>query len=1460
MKTACFVWAWCCLFLAMSATADDWPQWRGDNRDGVWAETGILEHFAGDVIPRKWTVPIAGGYSGPTVADGRVYVTDYVVGPPQIERVHCFEWQTGEKIWSHAYDCTYAGFGYTAGPRASVLVADGHAYSLGAMGHLFCFAAADGTVLWSRDMHREYEIRMPNWGIAAAPLIEGDVLIVQIGGTDACIVGLDKQTGEERWRALADDASYSAPLVIDQAGRRVLVCWTGNRIAGLDPASGQLLWDYDFPWEKWPIAIATPVWDGQRLLFSDAHQGTLLLELTADPLGVARLWHRRKEQLPKDEAALHCLNSTPYIDGEYLYAADNRGVLRCLRLADGHQVWEDDSAVPEERFATIHLVRQGDRTWLFNERGELIVGQLTPAGFEEISRAKLLDPTLDQLRQRGGVTWSHPAFAYRHVFARNDKELVCADLTAVPDWENEQVIERNKEPPRATSWPYPDRARALQATGTATPYLQSLNGAWQFHWVPTPDQRPADFYQPDYDVSDWKTIPVPGNWQCYGYGTPLYSNITYPFQVDPPRVMGEPPRQYTNFAARNPVGSYRRAFTVPDAWQGRQVFLQFDGVDSAFYLWINGRQVGYSQDSRTPALFHVTPYLQAGENVAAVEVYTYSDGSYLEDQDFFRLSGIYRDVTLWSAADLHIRDFFVHTELDEPCRDATLRVEVEVRNMADQPQGFSIGAELLDAAGRTVFADLTADGQTAADGRVTVTLSKPVANPAKWSAEQPNLYRLLLSLKDAAGQVVEVTTCNVGFRRVEIKDGLLLVNGQRVYLKGVNRHEHEPATGHTVSVESMVRDIHLMKQLNVNAVRTSHYPNDPRWYDLCDRLGLYVIDEANIESHGMGYGDKSLAKDPAWKEAHLDRTRRMVERDKNHPSIIIWSLGNEAGNGVNFDATYDWTKQRDPSRPVQYERAERDRNTDIYCPMYATIEHMVEYAKQNPTRPLIQCEYAHAMGNSVGNLQDYWDAIEAYPSLQGGFIWDWVDQALLADVPEPRDGFVPWRRQERYFAYGGDFGDQPNDGNFCCNGVIHPDRSLNPHAWEVKKVYQHVKVHAEDLAAGKVRVQNKYFFTNLNEFEARWVLRRDGREVHAGSPGRLDIPPQASQTVTLALPEPPQDGGEYFLTVSFALPEARPWAPAGHVVAWDQFLIPWKQGESAGLSGAGAAPEWKTTDERLLVTGEGFAAAIDRTSGELVSYRTGGAELLAAPLAPSFWKVPNDNQMRSRYMQQTQAWRTAAAQRKLVGLETADVGDLFQVTARYRLPAVDAGYQVLYRFARDGRIGVETVYEPGAGKPTLLPRFGVTWAMPRDYDRIAWYGRGPHETYWDRQSGGEIAVYESEVDDMVFPYVRSQDTGNRTEVRWMTLTNRDGAGLRIEGPLPLCASAWPFTIADLEAASHPYALPRRDFNTVFVDERLHGVGGDNSWGALTHPQYTLPGDRPYRLRFTIVPVPPPGRP
>ena len=1217
---------------------------------------------------------------------------------------------------------------------------------------------------------------------------------------------------------------------------------------------------------------------------------------------------------------------------------------------------------------------------------------------------------------------------------------------AAPDWENEQVIGRNKEPGRATSLPYADRAGALRGMPEDTPYHQSLNGKWRFSWAPDPSQRPAEFYKSDFDVRGWDQIDVPGNWQCQGYGVPLYVNMKYPFQKDPPRVMGDPPQDFTNFDQRNPVGSYRRTFQTPTEWDGRQVFLQFDGVDSAFYLWINGRQVGYSQGSRTPALFNVTDYLNDGPNDLAVEVYRYSDGSYLEDQDFWRLSGIFRNVYLWSTGDLHIRDFFVHTDLDDQYRDAELKVEVEVANLADRQQGFLVEAELLDDDGQTVFAGVIEEGRVAGGEKAAVTLTKTVANPAKWSAEQPNLYRLLLTLKDSDGSVVEVTTCKVGFRAVEMKDGNLCVNGQRIYLKGANRHEHEPVTGHALSVESMIRDIKLMKQFNLNAVRTSHYPDDPQWYDLCDQYGLYLIDEANIESHGMGYGAESLAKDPAWKEAHVDRARRMVERDKNHPSVIIWSMGNEAGNGVNFHAVYDWIKERDPSRPVHYERAGRDRNTDIYCPMYATIDHIVSYAKKDPDRPLILCEYAHAMGNSVGNLQDYWDAIETHDALQGGFIWDWVDQGVLADTPQAlrvvdqsdrklagavlgtpddetgvtgavaverdeqlnltgpltldvvvrgnrggqycpliskgdhqyllrmdrgglnftlhsggwqglnvryadaklndgwnritavfdgkqmllyvngevvgqkqfagsvdpsgypvnigrnsevsnrvstlpirsaqiysralsaqevanpdrrgaeglvmdmdlrqvTDQLVPLGNTEKFFAYGGDFGDRPNDGNFCMNGLIHSDRRVNPHLWEVKKVYQNIKVEAEDLAAGKVRVRNKFFFTNLNEFEATWVIRRDGVDVAgAGSLGRLDIAPRSEQVVSIPIDRPANAAGEYLLTVSFTLPEGLPWADSGHRIAWDQFSLPWGQGKPVPVALIGTNPVLETTDDAHIVTSDGVRIVIDRATGALQSYRIDDREILAGPLVPNFWKVTNDNQMRNGYVQRMGAWRNAGANRRLIDVTAVQTGAQVNVLAKYRLPVGDADYAVNYTIRSGGLVSVTPSYVPGTGRIPLLPRFGMKMAVPRRLDRVVWYGRGPQETYWDRKTGGEIAIYTSKVDDMVFPYARSQDTGNRTDVRWMMLTDEDSFGIKITGAEPLSTSVWPYTMADVEAATHPYDLPRRDSNTVFIDLRLHGVGGDNSWGARTHPQYTIPGDKRYRYGFTISPV------
>ena len=564
-----------------------------------------------------------------------------------------------------------------------------------------------------------------------------------------------------------------------------------------------------------------------------------------------------------------------------------------------------------------------------------------------------------------------------------------------------------------------------------------------------------------------------------------------------PYVMGEPPEEFTNYKHRNPVGSYRRTFTVPKDWKERNVFLQFDGVDSAFYVWVNGEQVGYSQDSRTAAVFDITSHLQPGINSIAVEVYRYCDGSYLEDQDFWRLSGIFRDVYLWSTGDTSIRDYFVRTDLDKKYKDASLHIDFEVTNRSTSNRRCQVIAELLDGAGHTLLKAKTKTKPVSTGGAQYFSLKRDVADPAKWSAEQPNLYRLILTLVED-GKAKEVQTCRVGFREVEIKNGLLHVNGKTIYLKGANRHEHDPHTGHMVSEESMISDIKLMKQFNLNAVRTSHYPDTPRWYELCDEFGLYVVDEANIESHGMGYDKESLAKDPAWGQAHLSRVRAMVERDKNHPSVIIWSMGNEAGNGVNFMQSYYWAKTRDTSRPVQYEQAYFNKpNTDIRCPMYAGIDRIVWYAKNKPDRPLILCEYAHAMGNSVGNLQDYWTAIETYPHLQGGFIWDWVDQGLYKQT----DG------GEEFFAYGGDFGDKPNDKDFCINGLISPDRKPNPHLWEVKKVYQHIEIRSDNALKDRVVVRNKYHFTNLNEFEADWVLRCDGVEIESGTLGHLDIPP-----------------------------------------------------------------------------------------------------------------------------------------------------------------------------------------------------------------------------------------------------------------------------------------------------------------------------------------------------------------
>lgn len=1220
-----------------------------------------------------------------------------------------------------------------------------------------------------------------------------------------------------------------------------------------------------------------------------------------------------------------------------------------------------------------------------------------------------------------------------------------------PDWENPKILGFGREEPHTTMMVYPDVQMALQGCRETSPYFRSLNGFWKFHWSADPASRPKQFYQVRFNDSQWDEIPVPSNWQIQGYGIPLYSNIAYPFHRDPPRVMGDPPRQFTNYKWRNQVGSYRRMFELPDEWKNRNVFIQFDGVDSAFYLWINGQKVGYSQGSRTPAIFNISSYLKKGRNLLAAEVYQYCDGSYLEDQDFWRLSGIFRDVYLWSVGDLHIRDFFVKTALDEQYRDATLEVEADLVNYKGQAKRCGLEIQLFDSRGLKAASAKTSSIEISANGHTRVEPSIKLDNPAKWTAETPNLYKLVLILTAENGSVIETTSHNVGFRKIEITNGQLLVNGKAIYIKGVNRHEHDPETGHTVSVESMIQDLKLMKQFNINTVRTSHYPNDPRWYDLCDRYGLYVIDEANIESHGA----RHLSDVPEWREAHVDRTVRMVERDKNHPSIILWSLGNEAGNGRNFTATSDWIRRRDPSRPVHYEQGGTGAHTDVVCWMYPKIETLLNYAIKNHTKhmkPVIMCEYAHAMGNSVGNLQDYWDVIEKYPALQGGSIWDWVDQGLWKDVPsgylqrvrdsisgttglvvsgkvdsdgltgavvlddsshlnltgtltleaevkgsrsdsdycpliskgdhqyllrldsggiafvlvyknkwisirtdsyretrltdgwnritgvydgaearvyvngqqiaqkELPDGKIdsssypvnigrnsevtgrvatlPIRRAriynralsptevvkpetrarngllldmdltkihdhvalanprgtKRFLAYGGDFGDKPNDGNFCCNGLIQPDRKPNPHLWEVKKVYQNVRVTPADLSTGVVRVHNKFFFTNLNQFECTWTLRVGGREIQTGSLGRIDLAPQQAKDIPLKL-RMPRIAGEMLLTTYFRLPEQTLWASQGHVIAWDQFSLTGDFPKSV-LANSGNSLNLTTRERSYTISGNNFSLAINRQNGAIESLKYDNRELLTQPLVPNFWKVPNDNQQGNNYLGRLGQWYKASEERKVTSTKTEHPNSgQIRVTADMKLLGGDADFQIVYDIYDNGNILVETKYQPNPDvKISNLPRFGMTFAVSKQYNHVRWYGRGPHENYWDRKTGAEIAHYEKTVEGMVFPYIRSQDTGNRTDTRWFCVTDDQGKGLRITMVnQPMSFSVWPYTMEDLQQALHEYELPRRDFNTVFVDWKLHGVGGDNSWGARTHPQYQLPSSQAYSLSFVVQP-------
>jgi len=1052
------------------------------------------------------------------------------------------------------------------------------------------------------------------------------------------------------------------------------------------------------------------------------------------------------------------------------------------------------------------------------------------------------------------------------------------------DWENPEMIGRNKEPGHCTLMPCPDAASAREGEREASPFHAPLNGQWKFHYVDKPADRPVDFYQPEYDDSGWPEIPVPSNWELQGHGIPIYTNVIYPFSPvdpDPPHIPHD----------NNPVGSYRRRFSVPTEWKHRQVFLHFEGVKSAFYLWVNGREVGYSQGSRLPAEFDITEHLREGENILAVEVYRWCDGSYLEDQDTWRLSGIFRDVYLFSTPSVHLRDFFARCDFDDEYRDAVLKVTGKVRNYGSEAAGaHSLEVSLLDAQGEQVGGAPLASGRidgVAAGKEGVIELEAAVSEPHKWSAETPYQYEVLLTLKDSEERVIEVERCSFGFRKVEIKRGELLVNGVAVLMRGVDRHEHDPDHGQALPFSRMVQDVKLLKQSNINAVRTSHYANDPRWYELCDRYGIYVVDECDLESHGVAHSVPG--SDPKWREACVDRMARMVERDKNHPSVIIWSLGNEAGFGDNFRHMAACAREADPTRPVQYEPAGEDAVTDIVCPMYAKIEALRKYAGRERSRPLIMCEYSFAGGNAVGNLQDYWDVIESHKHLQGGFIWDWVDKGLRKYDAEGR----------MFWAYGGDYGPPgtPSSGIFVCCGIVGPERDPQPELYEVKKVYQYIKAEpVEDAADGRVRIRSKHDFVSIDYVDVGWELISEGETLQQGSLPRMSLGPKEEADVIVPFERPElRPGAECFLKLTFTLADDTMWAERGHVVAWDQFKLPFV-GPDAPAAAVADMPPVEVSDRHsaVIVAGEDFRLAIGRktplrsdVSGAVTSFRFGGRELIASPLVPNFWRAPVDNDYCDAWdrdfvesaggIERRQGmWRRAGQYREVTDVAVEQVGpQVVRVTVdaivpvgqrEYRtvemfrgstdqVPTGPPNYRCVYTIYGSGDVVVESSFDPGDMKLPDLPRFGMQMAMPGEFNRMAWYGRGPQENYCDRNTGAAVGVYCERVGGESYPYVKPQEYGNKTDVRWMTLTNEEGAGLLMVGMPLLSVSAWPHTMADLERARHANELPERDTVTVNVDHKQMGVGADDGWGARPHPEYCLPC-QPYRYRFRMRPYGP----
>ena len=1018
------------------------------------------------------------------------------------------------------------------------------------------------------------------------------------------------------------------------------------------------------------------------------------------------------------------------------------------------------------------------------------------------------------------------------------------------DWENPGVFAEGRLTPRSTAYPFPDRQMALTDDYLSSPFVISLNGKWKFKFSLRPDDRPENFYKDNYDISDWDEIDVPSNWEMKGYGVPIYSNIKYPFPTDPPHIPH----------GDNPVGSYKRKFSIPADWDGRKIFLHFGGSTAGMYVWVNGNKVGYVQSTKNPAEFDITPYTHKGENEIACEVYRWTDGSYLEDQDFWRLSGIERDVYVYSTAQERIADFFVKALLDKNYSNGEFQLATSVRNYSPDAMRGKLDVCLYNADGVRVLRKeekVTLGG----DSETTILMSDIVKKVHPWSAETPYLYNMVITLTDAKGNVIESTGSRVGFRTVEICDGQLLVNGKAIEVHGVNLHEHHPVNGHTVDRETMLKDIRTMKRHNINAVRTSHYPQTPLWYDLCDQYGLYIVDEANIEIHGMGSAPirrtnpkTHPARLPEWKNAILDREKMLVERDKNHPSVIIWSLGNECGNGENFLAGYDWIKSRDTTRPVQFEQAgEEDPNTDIVCPMYPSIKYMQDYAsRKNVDRPYIMCEYGHAMGNSTGNFQEYFDIIRSSPHMQGGFIWDWVDQGILT---KDGDG-------NEYWAYGGDLGAQnyTHDENFCINGLVQPDRTPHPGLAEVKKVYQDIRFSPVDLAKGKFMVENHFIYRNLDGYDFRWELLRDGQRSEEGE-FSIDLPAGQNKEVAVPLSGVDlTDGHEYYLSVYAFTRKGDDIIPAGYEVAREQFALSDPVSFSFEPENGNVTLD-KHGNSWEFDCGNGVKVAIDSRSGMLNRYSVDGNNIITDPLEPSFWRAPTDNDWGNHAHERLNGWRCASRNRKMKDLTVIDDGDAKVVTARFDLPDVGADYTIVYTVYPKGVVKIEADIENANKIYHEMMRFGLQFTLDKAKDNLTWYGRGPEENYSDRNTATFMGTWHGKVAEQFYPYIRPQETGNKTDVRWASLTDASGFGLLVTGLQPLNISALDVRPADLDPGLSKHQMHNsdvrhsRDKTFLNVDLGQRGLGGDNSWGAAPHKAYRMEAGS-YRYSFLISPIVP----